>query len=724
MTTPPIETIRNYSMVQTFFADPEIVNGSSEISLTSVELYFKRKPDPLKNVSGKASPGVFITVCEVTGEEPDLTRCLYGASVRKSFEEVYAYEDASSPTIFGFTSPIKVTTGRMYGIVVGFDDPAYELWVNKQGDRIVGTNTPSPGSNIVKDGKLFLNNNAGVYKPQSDKDLKFAINVAKYVSNTVSDFYTNKEYEFLTTKLRQGAFLGGEYVYKQSANSAAGKLIVTAGENIIKGNGATAFETLTIGQPIVVFGNSTVSQVAFVLNVVNSSFMYTTGPLPFTNTGADYITTSVAGKVYSKNELTNKMILVDSTANTTYYLQADDTLVGADSRATCQIASVDNHSVDRVKVKGDVKSPAAGAIRTALNASAYNPTLGVYAFNQSNEINVTMNESIVKNIARYDAYIMSRSNEVFNSNLFDADQNVDASSVNYKSLKLDVSLSVAASNTGLFYAPTIERDRIDLYTLQNIISNTYTTVDANGVTIDTEVLGNGLAVARHISSKVKFANNRFAEDIRVYMTAYRPAGTQLKVYARVHNSADPEAFDDKAWTPLEYVDNADRFSSTENENDFIEFELGLPNYHESAANSTWNGTLPGVYTTANNSATITATDDPSSYVATGDLVKVYNPLIPEDYIIAVANSVTASSIVLGTPITNNNLIGTGFVVDRLKYKHAAFNNITNDNVARYYSSSLVEFDKFDAMQIKIVMLSDSTYKVPKVDQIQVLGVSA
>ena len=106
------------------------------------------------------------------------------------------------------------------------------------------------------------------------------------------------------------------------------------------------------------------------------------------------------------------------------------------------------------------------------------------------------------------------------------------------------------------------------------------------------------------------------------------------------------------------------------------------------------------------------------------MIKIYNPLLPQNYIVAVVAAANTSTITLGRAIANNNVVGSGFKVDRLKYYNVAFNNNTNDNVARYYSSSLVEYDKFDSMQIKIVMLADTTYKVPKVDQIQVIGVSA
>jgi hypothetical protein len=54
-----------------------------------------------------------------------------------------------------------------------------------------------------------------------------------------------------------------------------------------------------------------------------------------------------------------------------------------------------------------------------------------------------------------------------------------------------------------------------------------------------------------------------------------------------------------------------------------------------------------------------------------------------------------------------------------------FNNILNDNVARYYTqTNQAEIDGFDTFAIKIVLLSDNKYIVPTVEDIRMVGVSA
>ena len=99
-------------------------------------------------------------------------------------------------------------------------------------------------------------------------------------------------------------------------------------------------------------------------------------------------------------------------------------------------------------------------------------------------------------------------------------------------------------------------------------------------------------------------------------------------------------------------------------------------------------------------------------------------LIPENYIVSVVTSANTTAVVLNRDVANNNLVGSGFKVDVLKYKNIAFNNITNDNIVRYYNTALVEFDKYDAMQVKVVFLADDTNIVPYIDVLQVIGVSA
>ena len=83
----------------------------------------------------------------------------------------------------------------------------------------------------------------------------------------------------------------------------------------------------------------------------------------------------------------------------------------------------------------------------------------------------------------------------------------------------------------------------------------------------------GTAKARYISKKVVLADGHDAQDIKLYVAAYKPAGTDIYVFAKFWNGADPELFDSKQWTQLQ-TDNT-LISSKANINDFIEYQYNL-----------------------------------------------------------------------------------------------------------------------------------------------------
>lgn len=730
MTSIPntFETIKNFSMIQTFYADPDIVNRSGTVTFTSVDLFFKPL-FPVPGVTGKRNPAVVVQICECDAIEPNLSKVYSGVSATRFYSEIVGFSDASGSKTFSFNTPLTVPTDRMYGIVITFDDPGFELWQNKLGDRVVGTNNGSPGSNLVKDGKLYLATNAGNFRAQSDTDLKFALKVAQYTANTISQTYVTPNYEFFTISGASGRFIGGEQAFQAVAN-LTGNVQFTAGTKSIRSttSGGANFDTLSIsaGNKLVLFSNSTYKDVVQVQNKVNSSVIETTSTIVHSNTGTNFMRPPV-GTVYYYDSGRKKLYLRNSNANTALKFQANaNVLTGEDSKATCTISSVDNISADRIRLNAGNIVPSRGLIDKRLTfAFEGTPanTADNLQFSLDNQIRVDLNNPVIRNINQYNAFIQSRSLEVNNTNLIQ-ETPLDGNTgfrIDRPSAIVNTTLSIAASNTELYIAPAITDPLIDMFVITNVVSNTFTSTDANSVVFDTEVKGPFLAESKHISTKVNFANNKFAEDIRVFMTAYRPTGTNINVYTRVHNSADSDAFDDRAWSPLEYKENKERFSSKDNQFDYVEYELGLSPFPESAK------TLAGTFTTSLSSNTITAfgvAPNAANNVAAGDLIKLYNPLISEDYIIDVVSAANTTAIQLESSIANNNVVGDGFKVDRLKYFNTAFNNITNDNVARYFNSSLVTFDKFDTMQIKIVFLSDKTFIAPKVEQIQVIGVSA
>lgn len=258
-------------------------------------------------------------------------------------------------------------------------------------------------------------------------------------------------------------------------------------------------------------------------------------------------------------------------------------------------------------------------------------------------------------------------------------------------------------------------DKLVTHYSRYIINNDYTNEHTNY----------GNAWAKHVTTKVNFNstqyNDRLAEDLVVYLTAHRPANTEFKVYGRVHNSKDFEAFDDKDWTLLEQVDGINVYSSADDPEDYIELTYNFPAYPNTDLLLTGTGNVENTTTTTIIGSSTLFT----SQLQANDLIKIYQPLFPNNYAVAVVDSVTNStSLEIVDPIANNGLVGDGLIMERIRtYKHQAFNNYLNENIVRYYNSEDVPFDGYDTFQIKVVFLSAYDHTVPKIDDIRSIAVS-
>jgi hypothetical protein len=505
----------------------------------------------------------------------------------------------------------------------------------------------------------------------------------------------NRDYEFFTIDPSvSGAFLGGESVYQNVAN-ATGTVTVVSSSNTVVGSGTT-FTNYGIGDKIVV-SNGSVREILSITNVVNTTSLSVDKFPNFSATGIGFKVPPV-GVVYFTDYTKDRVYLVDSNANSTVKFVTGTRIIGARTGASANVISLDRFQVDNFKPSFMIGNP---------STSDYSMTYSIA--NSSNAMPTTSNnlELLKFNNATQESYILSRSLEVDNINLYGTER---------KSAVVNVTFNVSVSEANRFSVPYLQSNELDFFFYQNDINNTFTETRGGIVGYDTEVGRNGLAKSKYLSKKISFGEGKYAEDVVVYLAGYRPAGTQIKVYAKLHNAADKEAFDDKAWTPLELKNNTDRFS-TEDPKDLWEYTYGLPQYPEVYAG------LSGQFLTTLSSNAIATTADQSSVLSTGDLVRVYSVLTPENHEVFPVSSANSTAIVLFKPVSNTNIVGD-VGVDKLKYKNVAWNNIANDNVARYVTSSYTEFDTYNTMQIKVVLLSESTHIVPKVEQIQVIGTSA
>ena len=846
---PLSEVSLYFDYAQTFYLDPAQLDGSQYVTLTGINLYFKSKPHPTNNQSGLVNPGVYMFICEVENDVPNLRKALRESIVRCDYEQINASLDSADFTIFSFKSPMPLKTGKSYAIVINFEDPQYSLWTATQGRTLIGTQETCDSA--YNFGKLFRASNYleidndpktqdEVLKPIPATDLKFDILALEFTDDNgnlqrASIELVNDDYEFLEVAFPYSplfgymnlseAFDNKQLIYQDFGNVSSnvfyykpGTLTINVppigtglypGDEkiiylnkpesypqslIITGVGTTFTQDLDFSSFIVLTDGIASDTLGYVANtcvrrvrkVVNNTTIIINEPCNFNTTSGKYKVTPVAEMettlvnpdtlVLTKSNADENKFFVSNAVNYitfsggTSYANTDYIVFsGANAKrngraeittyANGTIASINIvntgfgfttsptstiYTKDKVsggsgsgasisasiggQIKGEIFSPKADIVNitsfpinnfipnldfnlkggnisnTNINFAYLDSVANTYDLNDANFTAVVSGQST--DITTFDGVVMSKSLEVLNS-----EKLVRSTSEGKSSL---IKFTLSADNK--YDSPELHEELTSIFAFNNDINNDATDEHTN--------FGN--AVARHISKKIIFDKDRFAEDIRVILTAYRPPGTDVKVYAKIHNSKDEDAFDDKAWSELEITDatfGGRLFSSKANKKDYIELTYGFKGWPD------YSTTITGdafVYSSAGNTTVTGVGTSFNTDLANGDLIVLYDEQFPNTtYGVAlVANTPVSTSFEINKAFANVSLEAATLKIGKVDKTYMAFNDIHSDNVATYYSTSLNEFTTYDTFAVKIVMLSNSSYIVPRVNDIRAIGVSA
>lgn len=209
----------------------------------------------------------------------------------------------------------------------------------------------------------------------------------------------------------------------------------------------------------------------------------------------------------------------------------------------------------------------ANAVISTVDDLTYHGVVPKFAFLEPIGTNVTLTFSGTSNSSVYD----SSSTFVKNESLFEFTdyERVIKSHSNEVALggftNGSTSFSVNLRTNNEFVSPVVDLSAKTFNFVRNLINND----DSN------EYTRYGAAKNKYISRNVVL--NQEAEDLIVYITGYRPYGTNIQVYGKFLNSADNENFDNKPWTLLEYKDGMDVvYSSPQDAEDYREYRFGLP----------------------------------------------------------------------------------------------------------------------------------------------------
>jgi hypothetical protein len=524
-TPPGIRGVDWDPLAQTFFIKGGMGRGSGTIFASKIDLYFKKK---------STTQGVTVMLREVVNGYPS-TSIIPFSKIHLNPEDVNISDDSSVATTIDFTAPVRLDVEKEYSVVIMPDgcDPNYLLFTSKVGGTDL-TPGATNGQAIVQDwgdGVLFTSTNNKAWQSYQDEDLKFTLYRHNFSAATGSITLTQDANEFFTLTTWNGEFKQGERVYREMtiSGSTGTQINIPVGSNIL--TGTTLTDTYNNGDFILVTDTGGGNIDIFEVVSVDSDTQITLNkPSTIIRTN-HFHKPVVTGVVSYYNPFEpNLLYLRSSNASGVRIFGTGSTILGLDSGTEATISTVDNVTVSYIQPmiyrSNDTETT------TSISGSFVDAT------NTLNNYTLPMRFGASNHFTNKGNIIYSKSNDTANSRPFD----------------MTISMT---NNNNTTSSPFIDLDGSSVIAYQYKITNTEDT-------------------SKYVSKTIELKEDLDAEDMEVFVTGYRPAGSDIKLYIKPQNQYDPASFENADWIEMELFEGVGSFSSSANLNDFREFKYRVP----------------------------------------------------------------------------------------------------------------------------------------------------
>lgn len=218
--------------------------------------------------------------------------------------------------------------------------------------------------------------------------------------------------------------------------------------------------------------------------------------------------------------------------------------------------------------------------------------------------------------------------------------------------------------------------------------------------------------SRYISKNILLSSTQTSEDIHVFLGAYRPATTNLYVYAKVLNSQDPDLFTNKDFSFLTETSSPNLLSSQVDINDRVELTYGFPQSQNLFPNNV-------VCNTTSNNVSLFS----SAGLSYGSFIYITDTAQSKFIVRKVISVVNSSVITIETIPSFSSTNASIGIIPGLQTRTSAFLNDQNSNIVRYVTKTDFVYDTYSQFAIKIVPVSNSRALVPRVGDLRVLALS-
>ena len=530
-------------IAQTFSVN--ISGSTTGVYVTKINLYFKEK---------SSTYPMTLQIREVDNGFPTDIIVPNGQKTLQP-SEISVSSDGSTATTFTFASPVFLENQKDFALVAipGGNSDDYTMWVSELGGTDQISNTLV--SKQPYTGVLFTSSNDNTWSAIQAEDLKFEIYRAVFDTSVTGTLYLeNKDLEYLSADNFSGNFRIGENVVAESIITLHGVTGNTAGNYLqvgdvianasVSGSAANATIRSVITEnangtvvvkvdPLNTAGFTSLASSNGTVNIYGSNF--TSGAAQVSTFAANTLS-GTASKVYFVHPANNHLHLENSSGGF-----ANGWVRGQTSGAVARVTSVDNIKMNIIVPK----VPELAYAKTTTSWQARTTSTSGVIGSTFKDVNLSQENLLTDGEKR----IYSKTNE----------SGLTAVAGSKKSLVLKGTLNSTSDSL----SPVVDLSRTNSIILANIINNDVTDEHKNA----------GNAKVRYTSKKIELADGQDAEDMVVFVSAYKPQTTDIDVYAKILNDEDPEDFSKKDWTPLRQVTASNTFSEGFDGTDFKEYEF-------------------------------------------------------------------------------------------------------------------------------------------------------
>lgn len=453
----------------------------------------------------------------------------------------------NNPTQVRFPAPVFLFNNKPYAFVVhSFSpgglavDPDTAIWISRLGETDINTGTVV--TERQKLGDFFSTTNNKQWDVIPDVDLRIDIYRASFNTGTASFIIGNQPVEkftlanvssSLSTRIgdhfitgdqltvtgANGTFTVGNYLRGvTSGTSANGTVISVPGVNQY----AMSNTRYRIGEQVNEYyaSNGNYTQVSATVSAIANS----TAVLTYYNETSSSIYSEF---VVSTGGFANNLI-IQSVRDSGYQYRAQIQSVG---RYTYSTVSFEPNVLDFVKtaISYEMDTYNDGSVSTS----------GYQTIHPS-ETYYFSDEKVIYGKTKEITSAVGRSNKV----------------------------RVTFENNSQYVSPLLDLEGTHTIFIDNLI---------NANTVGETGQSGGQALNKYISQTVTLADGQDAEDILIFLTSYRPPGTDVKVYVKFLNGQDSETISKKYWIEMEKQAGGDLvYSSIANRDNYKEFTFAPP----------------------------------------------------------------------------------------------------------------------------------------------------